>query len=571
MDEGTVDRRLVRRMARRLAHRGPDDAGFYFDRAIGICHRRLSLIDPAGGAQPMLDERGTRCLAANNEIYNYLELRERLLRAGDRFRTESDTEVMLRALVRYGPRALDTFDGMFALAFWDRERESLLLARDPFGVKPLYYFEAGGSLFFASELKALLASPAIPCELDLDAMDGYLRTLAVPDPLTVLKGVRKVPAGHYLVVRHGRVTVDRYWLPALHSPPAGRTPRLAGAATELADRLRQSVAISLRSDVPVGVLLSGGLDSSTVTALAVQSSSRRLHTFSAGFAEAEFDESGAGRAVAKHFGTTHHEVSVTKALATRLALRLAKSLDEPFADSSSIPTLAVCELASRHVKAVLSGEGSDELFGGYPWHRDLRAGRAEHPAHTVYRRAERQRVRRRHLAPPARRRPSTRMRGTTLLQRALARDLTGYLPSDILFKSDRVSMLESLEVRVPYLNRCVAEYAMTLPDAWKIRGREQKLILRRVARPLVPPSVLNKRKQGFSIPMDLWLWQPGEWRDMVNDTIFSRRTAERDQFDMRELERLRVQHDRLERLNGYKLWTVFMFEMWQREFLDGRA
>lgn len=569
-------------MTRRLAHRGPDGEGDYFARRLGLGHRRLAIIDMEGGGQPMVNEAGTLCLAANNEIYNYVELRRELEARGHRFDTASDTEVILKLFEEERERGLRKLEGMFALAVWDAADETLLLARDPFGIKPLYYYRDSSALVFASEMRALLEYPGLDRTLDLAALDGYFESLSLPEPRTVFRRVRKLPAGHFLKVHRGRVRIRSYWEPEAGAQPAGGPkPRVGNLARRFREELERTVALSLRSDVPVGLLLSGGVDSSSVAAFAARAGRGRLQTFSAAFSEGEFDESGFSRLVAKELGTRHHEVLVTKSRATRIASRLTELVDEPFADSSSIPTYAVCELASAHVKTVLSGEGADELLGGYPWHLPTPAdgspvSASGHPARVVFTEAERRSLysgdlrrqiqRRRRNNPPGGgpgRGPAPHSLNASLLA-----DIRGYLPSDILLKSDRMSMLHSLEVRVPFLNRRFAEFAMGLPEEMKVRGSVRKYLLKHAMRGLLPAAVLERPKKGFSIPMDLWLWERGAWREMVYDTIFSRRARARGQFDVKFLERLRHEHERLERLNGYKLWTVYVFEAWQRAFLD---
>lgn len=519
-------------------------------------------------------------IVANNEVYNYRELREELAAGGDRFGTESDTEVILRLFAREGPRSVSRLEGMFAFAIWDADTHTLHLARDRFGVKPLYYTVDGGRVLFASEMRAILADPRVPRELDPMAIDGYFASLAIPEPRTALRRVCKLPAGHIMSVQRGRVAIEPYWRPAaaFRQSSQGTARPVARIQADLEAALIRSVTISLRSDVPVAVLLSGGLDSSTVAAIAAREAGTRLSTFSAAFEESAFDESNYARLVATRLGTDHHEVLVTRNRATDIAERLAGTIDEPFADASAVPTSAVCELAGRSVKVVLSGEGSDELFGVYPWHQAAARGRtrAEHPFRVVFTREER-----RHLYSPAFRRridtarlregagrPPRGRQGLSRLSRSLLADLLGYLPSDILFKSDRMSMQHSVELRVPYLNHALAAFVMGLPDAQKVRGTVGKFALRRLARPLLPTAVIARAKKGFAVPMDLWLWQKGRWRDLICDVVFSRRTRERGQIRMAPLEELRRRHDRIETMAGYRLWTVFMFEMWQRSFLD---
>ncbi|MFN2596609.1 MAG: asparagine synthase (glutamine-hydrolyzing), partial [Pyrinomonadaceae bacterium] len=563
-DDKPVDRRLVKRMADSLSHRGPDGEGYYFSRRVGLGSRRLAIIDLEGGDQPVLGRGRSLCLVSNNEIYNHTELRSELEAKGRVFRSSCDSEVILRLFEEGGERSFRRLEGMFAFAIWDDAEETLYLARDPFGIKPLYYYRDSTVFLFASEMRSLLEYPALDRGLDLEALDAYFGSLALPEPRTVFRKVGKLPAGHFLKVRGDKVCVERYWEPRFAPSSAssrGRAIRGGELERELRERLERTVKVSMRSDVPVGLLLSGGVDSSSVAAFAARLSGKPLHTFSASFSEGEFDESPFSRLVAKSLGTRHHEVRVTKGSATRIASRLTELMDEPFADSSSVPTYAVCELASRHVKTVLSGEGADELFGGYPWHLpeapkgkawDSRA-LAEHPTRVIF--AERERaalysddwkgeLRRRRESGPRSDAPSRR-NSLSALNRSLLEDLRIYLPSDILFKSDRVAMLHSLEVRVPFLNLPFAEFALRLPDASKVNGATRKYLLKRAMRGRLPRAVLGRPKKGFSVPMDLWLWERGGWREMIYDTIFSRRARERGQFDAKLLDRLRREHERL--------------------------
>lgn len=579
-----VDRNLVRQMTRRLAHRGPDSSGHFFARNIGLGHQRLAVIDLEGSHQPMFDHARRLCLVSNNEVYNYLELRAELEAKGHLFATSGDSEVILTLFKQERENCFSRFEGMFAIAIWDQQANTLFLARDPFGIKPLYYYQDSSALIFASEMKALLEYPGLDRQLDLAAMDGYFASLALPEPRSVFRAVRKVPPGHFLKVHAGKTTLTRYFDPArAFSSGVRRNEKPGDLEKQLREKLERAIKISLRSDVPVGFLLSGGVDSSAVAAIAARQSASPVHTFSAAFEESEFNESPYSRLVSQQFRTTHHEVLVTKARATRIASRLAELMDEPFADSSGIPTYAVCELARKHVKILISGEGADELFGGYPWHVPSTGpshdwepmALAEHPARIILNQRERnalysadwktELLRHRNGSRSAGPREKIQL---SSLNRSLLQDLQVYLPSDILYKSDRVSMIHSLEMRVPFLNRPFAEFAMALPDNMKVRRKSRKYLFKRAVADLLPESVLKRPKKGFSIPLDLWLWEKGPWREMIYDTIFGLRTRQRGQFNMKMLERLQHEHDRLEGLHGYKLWTVYTFEAWQRAFLD---
>ena len=362
---GAADRAVLERMNASLVHRGPDGGGVHLDRSAGLAARRLAIIDLKHGAQPMLAADGAVAVVQNGEILNHVELRSDLEHDGASFRTGCDTEVLLHMYLRHGPDFVSKLRGMFAIALWDRREQRLLLARDRFGIKPLYYSLQDGYLSFGSELKALLAHPSFPREVDPEALQAFLAFNSVPAPLTIFRAARKLPPGHVLLCsRTGGVSVRRYARPAPVPTERLRTEHPNVLADELRERLRDSVHAHLLADVPVGVLLSGGVDSSVLTALAATVSPQQVSTFSIGFRERSFDELDLARQVARRYGTDHHELVVSPNVSDLLPT-LAAAFDEPFADSSALPTYLVSDLAARHVKVVLSGEGGDELFGGY--------------------------------------------------------------------------------------------------------------------------------------------------------------------------------------------------------------
>jgi asparagine synthase (glutamine-hydrolysing) len=538
-------------MARAIAHRGPDSDGMLIDGPVGLAVRRLAIIDLEHGDQPIADEDGRVAVVQNGEIYNYRALRAELERAGHRFATRSDTEVLVHLYQERGPDFVHELRGMFAIALWDPVNRRLVLARDRFGIKPLYYRLTETELAFASELKSLLAQPGAPREIDLDAVESFLAFNAIPAPLTIFAGIRKLPAGHLLICDGRAASVVPYARP--RPKPAGdlRSEPPEQLAAELRDRLRDSVRAHLVADVPVGVLLSGGIDSSALTALAVQESSRPVSTFSIGFEEESFDELDAARVVAEQYGTEHHEL-VVRPDAAELLPRLVQAFDEPFADSSALPTYLVSELAAGSVKVALSGEGGDELFGGYytyvadqlaprigpavrPLRRfvewlpsssgkvsfDYKAKRFVRGAHLppVERhhawkeifsrdlRAELLNRRRDGIADPLDlyRARYAETEGAEQLARLQDLDLGIYLVDDLLVKTDRASMAHSLEARVPFCDPVVADLALALPSRLKVRGFAKKRLLRQAVTPLLPRSILAGRKQGFSIPLAAWL------------------------------------------------------------------
>jgi asparagine synthase (glutamine-hydrolysing) len=538
-------------MNRTLEHRGPDSDGLVAVGPVALAARRLSIIDLAGGDQPIANEDGQVQVVQNGEIYNHRELRTKLEARGHAFRTRSDTEVLVHLYEERGPRFVEDLRGMFAVALWDARQRRLVLARDRFGIKPFYYRIEGGILSFASELKALLRQPGFSRQIDLDAVEAFMAFNSIPAPLTIFTEARKLPPGHLLVWDGAGIEISRYARPRPVHAEEVRSEDGSRLAAELLDRMRDSVRAHLVSDVPVGVMLSGGIDSSALTALAAQETSARVSTFSIGFEEDSFDELGQARLVAERYGTDHHEL-VVRPDAADLLPRLVEAFDEPFADSSALPTYLVSQLAAGSVKVALSGEGGDELFGGYytyvadliaprlgplasavgPLVRRLPSSSAkasfDYKAKRFVRGARLPALERHHawkeiFSPQARAALLARDRSSVSdplqLYRAryaetdgaepLARlqdvDLGIYLVDDLLTKTDRASMAHSLEARVPFCDPVLAELALALPTRHKVRGFAKKRLLRQAVAPLLPSAIVKGRKQGFSIPLAAWL------------------------------------------------------------------
>jgi asparagine synthase (glutamine-hydrolysing) len=572
-DGSPVDEPALAAMTASLTHRGPDGGGMHVEPGCGLGHRRLALLDVAGGAQPMTNEDGSVWVVANNEIYNYRELRARLHSAGHRFATGSDTEVLVHLYEEAGIECVDPLIGMFAFAIWDRRTRTLLLARDRFGIKPLYYsIDEHGSLRFASELRALPALPGRSRTIDGAAVREYVRHLAIPDPRTIFCGVHKLPAAHCLIWQEGHIRLRRYWrLP-------DRDPALSISSSDADDMelaLTESAKQSLFSDEPLGIFLSGGIDSS-VLAWTVRESSA-LRTFSVSFSEPHFDESNDSRAVAAALGSQHQEIRVSKDDAVDAATDLLSHCDEPFADSSALPTAILSRAARQSVKAVLAGEGADELFGGSAWHTAAdecvtNEALLNWPGKVMFSAGELDAV----FSADWRARyggeahdPGTGLTddmpaGTDRLHRALYADLMAYLPSDLLAKMDRFAMRHSLEVRVPYLNHPFAELVWRLPSATKLRNGVRKHLLRTIAARRLPPRVAAKAKQGFAIPIDIWTWQPGRFRDLVYDTLRADSFRHRGWFDLAVVDTMLAEHDRLRALHGHRLWSLVVLEHWLR-------
>jgi asparagine synthase (glutamine-hydrolysing) len=593
-----------------LVHRGPDSEGSLVRGPVGLAARRLSIIDLAGGDQPMGNEDGLVQVVQNGEIYNHEELREELRRRGHRFRSRCDTEVIVHLYEEEGPGFVERLRGMFAIALWDGRRERLLLARDRFGIKPLYYRQKQGELAFGSELKALLRLPGFGREVDLEALESFLAFNSIPAPLTIFRDVRKLPPGHLLIAERSGVELHRYARPAPVRAEAVRRERPRALAGELRERLRDSVRAHLVSDVPVGVLLSGGIDSAVLAALAAEESSGRISTFSIGFEERSFDELAKARLVADRYGTDHHEL-VLRPNATELLPRLAEVFDEPLGDSSALPTYLVSELASRHVKVALSGEGGDELFGGYyTYVADLIAPRVgplaaalrplverlpsssakvslDYKAKRFARGAALSPLERHHawkeiFSPDARAELAAPRRaaefdpldlyrdrfaetaGAEPLARMQDVDIGIYLVDDLLVKTDRASMAHSLEARVPFLDTAVSDLALALPTALKVRGLAKKRLLRRAAAPMLPRSIVHGKKQGFSIPAAAWL--RGELepfaRDVLDPATLRRQGYLRPEAVTAVIDAHVAGRDDLSR----QLWGLLSFTLWAERF-----
>lgn len=602
-DDIRVDRPLVERMTDMLVHRGPDGAGFHFDHRIGMGHRRLALIDPEGAGQPICSEDESLWIVGNQEIYNHCELRRELDARGHTFRSDGDAEVILHRYEEIGSAAFGELTGMFAFALWDGRAEVLYLVRDPFGVKPLLYSRGSDdTLLFASELRALLQDPGVDRCLDRDSLDGYLRTLTVPEPATVFRAVRKVPAGHYVRVSASGIDLRRYFdLEIGAAPdPSGNAddPGEARLLERLHAELEATVRLSLRSDVPLGFFLSGGVDSSALIATASRIRGDRIKTYSLGFDEPSFDERPYARMVSEAFATDHCEVRLSSVDAVDIAERALLHLDEPFADSSALPTLALATRASQDVKGVLSGEGLDELFAGNAWH--LPGADACLPGSTVHPpTASRPATPEELLAHPARSifnssslvalyhpeyladskhltharvaddrfAAECAIHAADAMSQRLAFDLRTYLPSDMLTKMDRLPMARSLEVRVPYLNLPFANFVGGIDWTYKIRNGVQKYLMKQLMRGVLPDPILDRPKRGFAVPLDIWIWKDGPFREMVEDVLRDTRTLQRGMFNAEMVLAMLEEHARMQPFHGHRLWTLFALEMWQRHFL----
>jgi asparagine synthase (glutamine-hydrolysing) len=603
---GLPDPTRLAAMSDLLAHRGPDSAGQYLDGPVALAARRLSIIDLAHGDQPIANEDGSCLVVQNGEIYNYPDLRRELERDGHTFRTHCDTEAIVHLYEQLGLGFAERLRGMFAAAVWDARRRRLVLVRDRYGIKPLYYRHQGDELAFASELRSLPRG-----EIDLDALESFLAFNSIPAPYSIFREVRKLPAGHLLCWEaSGAVRVERYARPGPLSADEVSDGDPAELVEELRARLRDSVRAHLLSDVPVGVLLSGGVDSAALAALAAEESPERVHTFTIGFAERSFDERADARRVAEQFDTNHHELLV-RPEPTQLLPALAEAFDEPFADSSALPTYLVSALAADDVKVALSGEGGDELFGGYyTYAADLLADRLAPLARLARPVVERlptstakasldykakRFVRAAHLAPlerhhgwkeifsPEARSALTGRQATfdpvdvyraryneTAAADELARlqdvDFGIYLVDDLLVKTDRASMAHSLEARVPFLDPVVTNFAFALPARHKVRGLSKKVLLRKALQPLLPPEIVRGRKRGFSIPAAAWL--RGDLEPFARETLSGATLERQGFFSPRTTTRLLDTHLAGKEDLSRQLWGLLAFTLWYERHVE---
>jgi asparagine synthase (glutamine-hydrolysing) len=599
-----------------LRHRGPDAEGIWSDGMVGLGSRRLAVIDlsPAA-AKPLVSADGSRRLVFNGEIYNFRALRAQLEARGHRFRSGTDGETILHLYDEEGVDCLRHLVGMFAFALWDAPQRTLFIARDRLGKKPLVFHHGADIFLFASEAKAILQHPRVDASPDHSSIHDYLTYGYVPPDRSAFRGLKKLPPGHYLLLRDGIPQLQRYW--TLRYAPK-RVQSEAVLAEELDALLQDAVRLRLESDVPLGVLLSGGLDSSTVVAFMRRFATGSLRTFSIGFDHTEYDELPYARQVARHFETDHHE-RVVKPPGADVVSRLAWHFDEPFADSSALPSFALCELARESVTVALGGDGGDEAFLGYDRYRALRltgwlsrlppglrrlvaAGGALLPAVGAKSRAHRLRRLVENAAQPAVQRYGAWMAifsdaqkqnlyapeftqavagidPMALLERAFAEtdtadlaeaaaaaDVNLYLPGDLLVKMDLASMAHSLEVRSPFLDHRVMEFAATLPPGLKLTTLTQKYLLRRIMTGVLPEPILRRRKMGFGVPLDHWF--RGELRELVRDVLLGPRAATRGYFRASAVAQLVGEHEAGRADHHARLWSLLMLELWHRTFID---
>ncbi len=614
-DKSINDRAILHEMCERMKHRGPDSEGLWNEDTVALGMRRLSIIDLATGEQPVYNEDKSVVVVMNGELYNFREVRADLEERGHKFETHSDTEILPHLYEEFGDAMLDQINGMFAFALWDKLRERMLIARDRFGEKPLYYGVFDGTLVFGSELKVLLANPLVKTELNLDAVRQFLSFDYVPAPASIYKNIFKLPAAHCLTVENGKVSTKRYWNLTWEKSESDFDSKTEELRTLLADAVR----MRLVSDVPLGILLSGGIDSSTVAAYATQFSTERVKTFSIGFEEDSFDESKFARQVAEHLGTEHYEERLSVGKAADLISQIGTWLDEPMSDGSLIPTFLLSRFVRRHVTVALGGDGGDEIFAGYPMYWAHRVARAyeripkairsgmiepvvnslpvstknmsfDYKAKRFVAASKYDLVTRHHsyfgsFSPDGQRRVLSRdvleqteedvyrsarellriCDATNDIEKMQFLDINYYMAEDILTKVDRASMAVSLEVRAPFLDPRVAQFAASIPIDYKLKGNKGKYILKKAVEPLLPASILKRPKKGFGIPIAEWL--KGRLNPLLHDLLDPSRLRDQGLFDPKFVAKLIGEHESGAASHHKQLWTLLVFQLWIDNFL----
>ena len=616
-DQKPVDEQLLSRMCEAIRHRGPDDDGFYVNGSVGLAMRRLAIIDLKSGKQPIHNQDRSSWIVFNGEIYNYLELREKLEKLGHTFYTNSDTEAIVHAYDQFGADCPKHLRGMFAFAIWNERTQELFLARDRVGKKPLLYAHVNGDLIFGSEFSALLLHPDVSRDIQPEALDYYLSFMCIPAPLTAYKAIRKLEPGHWLRWRKGEIDSQRYWQPDF-------TKKLDISEEEAGERtveiLREAVRVRLMSEVPLGAFLSGGIDSSAVVALMAQESSERVKTFSIGFDEQDFSELHHARRIAEHVGADHHEFIVRPDAVEVLPI-LVEHYGEPYADSSAVPTYYVARETRQHVTVALNGDGGDESFAGYERYiamgltekyrrvpsflresviketvnlipssgtgrsrvksakRLLEAvslPRVDRYTHwvSVFNEQTKQPLYSDLFRQQTRETNPTgllaewfkRANGIGILDAMLLTDQMTYLPNDLLVKVDIATMAVSLEARSPFLDHHVIEFAASLPQDLKLRRLTSKYLLKKVLRKLLPSENLNRRKMGFGVPIGHWF--RGKMQPFLREVVLSEKAMRRGLFKPEAVRQLIELHTRGERDYSHQLWTLLMLELWFQRFID---
>lgn len=617
--ERRAEKPLLQKMVSVLHHRGPDDEGIYLKGHIGLAHRRLSIIDlsPAGH-QPMANEDGSIWIVFNGEIYNFLELREELQKKGHRFTSSTDTETIIHLYEERGVECVHDLRGMFAFAIWDERKKRLFLARDRVGKKPLVYSHTREAFLFASEIKSLLIDPSVPKDIDYTALHHYLTYQYVPSPRTIFTSIQKLPPAHILVYEKENLVVKRYW--SLSYQKKLVLPSLQDYGEHFLELFKEAVKIRLRSDVPLGAFLSGGIDSSLVVAVMSKLMDQPVKTFSIGFEEESYNELPYAKAIAQKYETDHHEFMV-RPDALEILPKLVWFYNEPFADSSAVPTYYVSKITKNYVTVTLNGDGGDESFAGYEryladrlahyysiiprWVHDRVVKRVvDLLPSSAHRRSFLRRLKRllKGIAEVPERRyvrwicffdnemkeeiytPSFKRQvkdidsveltvewyhkadGNDFIDKTLFVDVMSYLPEDLLVKVDIASMANSLETRSPFLDHKVMEYAASLPPDLKLRGMETKYLLKRTLQGLLPREILRRKKMGFGVPLDIWFRR--ELKEMAYDTLLSKRCRERGYFRREVVQELLDEHALGKMDHSYRIWALLFLELWHTMFID---
>lgn len=624
LNKTPIEQTILKRMNDALYARGPDDEGYFIEGSIGLANKRLSIIDVEGGRQPIFNEDGKICIVYNGEVYNYIELKEELREKGHLFKTKTDTEVILHLYEEYGEDCMKFLNGMFAFAIWDSKQDRLLLARDRFGIKPLVYSDRNGKLIFASETKAIVQDDAVNREIDFEAVHYYLTYLSVPSPLTIYKDIKKLPPASILICQNGKIVEKRYWS---IEPKRLKFDIVEEYGDMFYKLLKQSIKMQLMSDVPLGVFLSGGLDSSSVVGLMSQVSSQPVKTFSIGFDEKEFDELKHARFISKRFETQHHELIMRPKDIGRIET-LIWNLDEPHGDSSALASYLVSKLAVPYVKVALTGVGGDELFGGYHAYiadklsiyysaipKILTQGLIPYLISRIKVDTQKPSKIRRvlrffksaHL--PFERRHTNWMTllgfndeeksglysdflknqtcgldsfivtkkffekekeaGLDLLNTAMYVDLNTYLNNDVLQQVDRMTMANSLEARLPFLDHRLVEFAFSIPSNLKLKGTSLKYLVRKSMKGLLTDEIIKREKHGFGVPIREWFksdFMKQSMNEFLNDPSIKRRGF----FKVEYVKRLLDEHARGSTDNSHKIWLIMVLEIWCRKFLDNK-
>ena len=615
--QNLVNENIVKKMNNRIYHRGPDDEGYFIERNVGLGIRRLSIIDLVSGHQPVYNEDRTIWVIFNGEIYNYLDLRAVLEKKGHKFYTKTDTEVIVHLYEEEEEECVNKFNGMFAFAIWDRRKKKLLLARDRLGIKPLHYRIDNTSLIFASELKALIEHPAVIREIDLESLNKYLTYEYIPAPNTIFRGIKKLLPGHILILKEGKISLKQYWNIELGTMEKSLYDKKK-CIQRLKQLLEESVRKRLISDVPLGIFLSGGIDSSTITYFASKFNPSKTKTFNIGFEEKSFDESSYAKDIANLLGTKHYEELFTTERLLELVPKIADIIDEPLGDASFIPTYLVSQFARQYVTVILGGDGGDELFAGYPTYQAHKLASIYRKVPYLLRKGIEKIIQK---IPPSDKNFSFEFEikkfisgiefnqelrnyiwlgsfspqdketlfrqgikeeihkdcfkeiGMHLknkkfiapLDKILYLDMKFYLQDNLLVKIDRASMANSLEVRVPYLDHKFVEFVTALPARFKLRGLTTKYIFKKSMKNILPAKIINRRKKGFGIPLAKWFKK--ELKDLLEDSLSKGKIDKEGIFDYNYIRMIMDEHFKSKKNNRKKLWTLLIFQLWYDKYI----